>query len=83
MSKFTGRLFVLYEGREQAGDAAGVENAPILATAISEPKARELGHWFRDALWWEYEVSQGQITGGIPRWDIWVCRGLLNLRKAK
>jgi len=75
VSKYTGKLFVLYGGREQTGDAAGVENAPILATAITESQAQELGHWFRDCVWWEYDVSQGQIVGGTQRLDMAFRRG--------
>ena len=83
VSRYSGKLFVLHSGREQSGDAAGVENSSVLATATSETQARELGYWFRDAIWWEYEVVEGRIVGGFPRWDLWVRRGPENLRKAK
>ncbi len=83
MARFTGKLFVLYAGREQSGDAAGVENADPLATALSESQARERGHWFRDAIWWEYDVVDGRTVYGIARWDLWVRRGPEMLRLAK
>jgi hypothetical protein len=62
-----------------------MENAAVLATAISEEQARQDGIWFRrrDVIWWEYEVLNGRILSGIPRWDIWVHRGLGSLRRAK
>jgi hypothetical protein len=85
VSAFTGKFFVLHAGREQSGDAVGAENAAVLATAISEEQARQDGRWFRrrDAIWWEYEVRNGQILSGIPRWDIWVPQGPMSLLRAK
>lgn len=75
MARFTGRLFVLYDGREQTAGSAGVENAPILATAISEPKARELSHWFhaRAVTWYEYSVVEGRIIDAGERLDLLVA----------
>lgn len=83
MSAFTGKFFVLHAGREQSGDAAGPGAAAVLATAVSEDRARQDGHWFRDGIWWEYEVLHGRILSGIPRWDISVHRGLRSLRRTK
>jgi hypothetical protein len=80
LSAFTGKFFVLYAGRER--DAAGLESATGLATAISEAQARQESFWFRDAIWWEYEVLNGRILSGIPRWDIWVRRAPGSLQRA-
>jgi hypothetical protein len=82
VSAFTGKFFVLHAGREQSGDAVGAENA-VLATAVSDRQARQDSHWFRDAIWWEYEVLNGKILSGIPRWDIWVSQGPRSLLRAK
>lgn len=82
MSAFTGKFFVLHAGREQSRDAAGFESA-VLATAVSDRQARQDGHWFRDAIWWEYEVLNGRILSGIPRWDIWVRERRGGFRRTK
>lgn len=83
MSAFTGKFFVLHAGGELSVDAAGSETVTFLATAISEGLARQRSSWFCDAVWWEYEVLNGRILSGIPRWDIWVRRGSGSLRRAK
>jgi hypothetical protein len=88
VSAFTGKFFVLHAGREQSEDvngAVGLEGTAVLATAISEEQARQDGLWFRryDAIWWEYEVLNGRILSGIPRWDIWVHREPESFRRAK
>jgi hypothetical protein len=54
-----------------------------LATAISEERARQESFWFHDGIWWEYEVFNGQILSAVPRWDIWVRRGVGGFRTAK
>lgn len=82
MSAFTGKFFVLHAGREQSGAAAGFESA-VLATAVSDSQARQDSHWFHDAIWWEYEVLNGRILSGIPRWDIWVREGRATFRHTK
>ena len=88
MSAFTGKFFVLHAGREKSGDsksAAGLEFSEIVATATSEAQARYDSPWFRcrDAIWWEYQVLDGQIISGFPRWDIWMHRGPESYRKAR
>lgn len=86
MAVFTGKFFVLHAGRAKSEDAKGaadLESLAILATAISEQQARQDSYWFRDAIWWEYEVLNGRIVTAIPRWDIWVHRGLGSSRMAK
>jgi len=80
---FSGQFFVLHPGRELSGDAAGVETTDVLATAISEERARQESFWFHDGIWWEYEVFNGQILSAVPRWDIWVRRGVGGFRTAK
>jgi hypothetical protein len=82
VAAFTGKFFVLYAGREQTRETAGSENENVLATAVSLDQARQDSHWFRDGIWWEYEVLNGRILGGIPRWDIWVRRAPGSSRRA-
>ena len=86
MSAFTGKFFVLYAGRANSGElrsAVSLESADVLATAISEGQARQDSPWFSDATWWEHEVLNGRILGGICRWDIWVRLGRGSFRRAK
>jgi hypothetical protein len=80
VARFTGKLFVLHAGRENSGNAAALELAGEPVTATSEQQARECSYWFRDSIWWEYDVVDGRIVGGIPRWDIWVPQGRNLLR---
>lgn len=72
MSRFTGKLFVLYGGRANTGNFAV---AAVVATADCEREAREVSHWFRgcDVTWFEHEITEGRIVAASPRLDLLVA----------
>jgi hypothetical protein len=73
MKKWSGKCFVLYDGRAKSGDT---DDATVLITTRSESEARRDGrHWAGyDAIWFEYDVVKGVATNEKPRWDITVPR---------
>jgi hypothetical protein len=69
MKKWTGKCFVLYDGRAKSGDT---DDASVLITAHSEQEARKDGREWSgyDAIWYEYDVVKGVATNEKARWDI-------------
>jgi len=69
MSKYSGKLFVLYEGEVKPNQ---IPSPALIARAFSESEARERSHWFRDrdATWYEYDVKDGRILRVRQRLDL-------------
>ena len=69
MKKWTGKCFVLHDGRAKSGDT---DDASVLITAHSEQEARKDGRGWSgyDAIWYEYDVVNGQAVNEKARWDI-------------
>jgi hypothetical protein len=67
--KWFGKCFVLYDGRAKSGDT---DNATALITAHSEREARrDSREWSGyDAIWYEYDIVNGEATNEKARWDI-------------
>lgn len=67
--KFSGKCFILYDGRAKSGDT---DDASVLVTAHSEREARhDSQNWSGyDAIWYEYDVRDGRVINEKVRWDI-------------
>jgi hypothetical protein len=67
--KWSGKCFVLYDGRARSGDT---DRAIVLVSASSEREARVDSSGFRGqgAIWYEYDVVDGVATNEKQRPDI-------------
>lgn len=63
------KAFILYDGRAKLSDP---ENAAVYVCAGSEAEALFDGQddaW-QDGIWYEYDVIDGTLVSGKPRWDL-------------
>jgi hypothetical protein len=67
--KWSGKCFVLYDGRAKSGDT---DDAAVLVAAHTEHQARtDSSDWSGyDAIWFEYDVVDGEMVNEKPRPDI-------------
>lgn len=65
-----GKFFILYDGRAKFGST---DDASVLVVASSEKEAQAEGEttWDGyDAIWFEYDDNNGQLSNETARWDL-------------